>query len=179
MSIIDQNLIELSNRPRRKQTLPADLSHISSNSTQNNYDNDTSSNQQTQEEHDCNTERVTLLRCNRSWFFTAQLRNVRLNEKLVDNESFDRECPICLDEHELNDFIGKTVCNHHFHVECITKWINNDNHTCPKCRHILCNDDRWVKLMSLLAVLMFVLHFTVWYIVGFDPILGIPFRKIK
>lgn len=46
------------------------------------------------------------------------------------------ECAICL-----GDCITKTIhltpCNHEFHHDCITKWLNK-NSTCPLCRARAC-----------------------------------------
>ena len=41
-------------------------------------------------------------------------------------------CSICL-ENINNNSQGLTCCNHTFHKDCITPWINR-HHTCPNCR---------------------------------------------
>ena len=44
------------------------------------------------------------------------------------------ECSICLDKLDKNIFILK--CNHKFHKECLSRWLNI-NPSCPLCRNII------------------------------------------
>jgi len=44
------------------------------------------------------------------------------------------ECSICLDKLDKNIFILK--CNHKFHKECLSRWLNV-NPSCPLCRSII------------------------------------------
>jgi hypothetical protein len=53
------------------------------------------------------------------------------NIKVIDNICSD--CTICLCNIEKKDKCKKLPCNHTFHSECITKWLNVDLH-CPICR---------------------------------------------
>jgi hypothetical protein len=43
-------------------------------------------------------------------------------------------CSICLSG--FGGIVVKTVCNHHFHMECLTKWIGHGQKrpSCPNCR---------------------------------------------
>lgn len=48
-------------------------------------------------------------------------------------------CPICLDtmtDCNVNEIV-KTSCGHHFHRNCLHKWLTADCHqpNCPMCRH--------------------------------------------
>jgi len=39
---------------------------------------------------------------------------------------FDKNCSICLDEFIVGEEILITACNHSFHVECLTRWIEKN-----------------------------------------------------
>jgi hypothetical protein len=61
----------------------------------------------------------------------------------------ETDCPICLDNiiNKDKDFII-TICKHSFHSSCMIKYIvknNNNNLTCPKCRHLLYQEDNLVN----------------------------------
>jgi hypothetical protein len=43
------------------------------------------------------------------------------------------ECPICLDNYQINRVVMNLDCNHVFHHDCIKLWLQNNN-TCPQCR---------------------------------------------
>lgn len=56
-----------------------------------------------------------------------------INSNLVNDED---TCTICLSELndlELNDNIYQTKCNHYYHKNCITEWIQSDNELSFKC----------------------------------------------
>jgi len=67
-----------------------------------------------------------------------KIRTQRLNKLdfLEDYKMTEKEdCCICLDSIEKNTTIKKISCNHHFHPECLNKWMNqNKNPKCPLCR---------------------------------------------
>ena len=46
-------------------------------------------------------------------------------------------CPICLDKMELGNSLVETSCGHHFHRNCLKKWLTVECHqsNCPMCRH--------------------------------------------
>ena len=48
-------------------------------------------------------------------------------------------CPICFIH--INNSIKLTLCNHTFCVECIKKWIDTPNYTCPCCRSNIATKD--------------------------------------
>lgn len=52
----------------------------------------------------------------------------------------DEECAICKMDFEDGDSLKEMPCHHHFHVECIEKWLGMSNF-CPLCRYELKTDD--------------------------------------
>lgn len=71
-------------------------------------------------------------------------RTIKIKELLIpikegreDGTEDSIDCPICLNRIELNDAkTVKTVCEHHYHVGCITPWLLSNN-TCPLCKRDL------------------------------------------
>ncbi|KAI4338158.1 hypothetical protein L6164_016502 [Bauhinia variegata] len=46
----------------------------------------------------------------------------------------EEQCSICLDDYEVEMGICVSIpCSHHFHKDCIMKWLEESN-TCPMCR---------------------------------------------
>lgn len=45
----------------------------------------------------------------------------------------EAECSICLSEFQVGDCLRKLRCSHHFHAECIDKWLL-ERSVCPCCR---------------------------------------------
>ncbi|KAF8359439.1 hypothetical protein PRIPAC_94434 [Pristionchus pacificus] len=44
-------------------------------------------------------------------------------------------CSICRDNVNANNMnSAKIDCSHTFHLKCIRKWIDAENHSCPNCR---------------------------------------------
>ena len=56
-----------------------------------------------------------------------------LNTLIVCNELPDNNCSICLEDFKDEDILKKLNCNHIFHKECLTPWLN-DHNNCPLCR---------------------------------------------
>ncbi len=52
--------------------------------------------------------------------------NIEINDEEVNSEE---TCSVCL-ESNVN---CETNCSHHFHVGCLSQWINRNN-SCPLCR---------------------------------------------
>jgi len=42
-------------------------------------------------------------------------------------------CPICLEDYEEGDKLRYLQCKHHFHLECVDKWLLS-NKSCPVCK---------------------------------------------
>ncbi|XP_064008579.1 E3 ubiquitin-protein ligase TTC3 isoform X3 [Pogoniulus pusillus] len=56
------------------------------------------------------------------------------------NGSSEDPCTICHDE--LGEDLCELECGHHFHGECIRKWLKQQSSTCPICRiHVLLPED--------------------------------------
>jgi hypothetical protein len=53
-------------------------------------------------------------------------------ERLVSPE--DAVCCICLGKYKDNVELRELPCTHHFHVECVDKWLAI-NASCPLCKH--------------------------------------------
>ena len=53
--------------------------------------------------------------------------------KLKNNQKFENNCIICLDEYSNNDLISIMKCKHIFHHKCLKKWLN-ESADCPICR---------------------------------------------
>lgn len=45
-----------------------------------------------------------------------------------------QECCICLSQYEDGVDLHTLPCNHHFHANCIVKWLKM-NATCPLCKY--------------------------------------------
>mmetsp|Transcript_4131 Transcript_4131/g.8532 ORF Transcript_4131/g.8532 Transcript_4131/m.8532 type:complete len:664 (-) Transcript_4131:276-2267(-) len=58
------------------------------------------------------------------------------SEDLVEN----RECSICLEEHEIGSVAVRMPCAHIFHKNCVVDWLKS-HCTCPVCRYELPTDD--------------------------------------
>ena len=67
----------------------------------------------------------------RKCLFDNEIKNVELDT--CDPHS---ECSICFELCETNG--GKIKCCHNtYHKDCIMKWVNAGNNTCPTCRGII------------------------------------------
>lgn len=44
-------------------------------------------------------------------------------------------CVICQGEYENDELIGGLHCRHEYHVECIKKWLQQNN-SCPICKAV-------------------------------------------
>ena len=59
-----------------------------------------------------------------------RLRNANITASiLADN----KVCTVCQEDFKLNETVKKLPCNHYFHEDCITPWLQSQN-TCPMCR---------------------------------------------
>ena len=47
----------------------------------------------------------------------------------------ENSCPICLEQGN-TELITKCDCKYEYHLECLTKWLENGK-TCPTCRQDL------------------------------------------
>jgi len=51
------------------------------------------------------------------------------------NTAQDTECSICVTPFQHGDIVKTLPCAHHFHSECVDKWLRQHGTTCPNCRH--------------------------------------------
>jgi Ring finger domain len=69
-----------------------------------------------------------------------QLPTIRVApEDLMDPNN--RECCVCLDDHQLDEKVVRLPCAHIFHAECILDWLTQHSCTCPVCRYELPTDN--------------------------------------
>jgi hypothetical protein len=57
-------------------------------------------------------------------------------------------CVICTELFVVNSHISVVHCGHLFHEECLSKWLNSDQKTCPQCRYS-CNSKSIIKKLYL------------------------------
>jgi len=50
------------------------------------------------------------------------------------------QCAICMDDFKENDDAKRLPCSHHFHEDCISRWLRLHG-TCPTCRVTLDGDN--------------------------------------
>ncbi|KAL3068633.1 hypothetical protein niasHS_016039 [Heterodera schachtii] len=56
---------------------------------------------------------------------------------IVDNEF---ECAICLDPIPRGTSVKPLpACNHVFHEDCLSTWLQGGNNSCPICRYVIMN----------------------------------------
>ncbi|PIN12759.1 Anaphase-promoting complex (APC), subunit 11 [Handroanthus impetiginosus] len=72
-----------------------------------------------------------------SRFQDLEFSNKKKNrEESMDDE--DEMCSICLMEFEKEDMVNKLpICGHLFHMDCLEKWLDRCQFTCPLCRSML------------------------------------------
>ncbi|KAJ4751847.1 E3 ubiquitin-protein ligase [Rhynchospora pubera] len=53
----------------------------------------------------------------------------------VDPNGTNNTCVICLEDYARGEKLRLLPCNHKFHVQCIDKWLTNEQSFCPICKH--------------------------------------------
>merc|ERR1712183_931798 len=48
----------------------------------------------------------------------------------------EKNCVICLENYKLGDEVVEVVCKHHYHFQCVDKWLERSN-LCPVCKTAL------------------------------------------
>ncbi|XP_062179931.1 probable E3 ubiquitin-protein ligase HIP1 [Phragmites australis] len=56
------------------------------------------------------------------------------------NNQENASCIICLEEYKPKDPLGRLICGHDFHTDCIKKWLRVKN-VCPVCKAAAAADD--------------------------------------
>lgn len=60
----------------------------------------------------------------------------------INIPTYHEECSICLEKFNQNDEIAALNCNHIYHFNCISLWINHGQITCPICRAQIHTNDQ-------------------------------------
>jgi E3 ubiquitin-protein ligase RNF115/126 len=68
-----------------------------------------------------------------------ELERVKLTEENI-KEYKALNCPLCMEDCNLDDMLLKLKCGHGYHENCILEWLKITN-TCPICRDELLTDD--------------------------------------
>lgn len=73
-------------------------------------------------------------------------------------------CSICMDDFCIGDEIQCIPCNHHFHLLCISEWLERGGWTCPMCRYRINNqtviDERLdIRLKDVASEVMSAIEF--------------------
>jgi hypothetical protein len=64
-----------------------------------------------------------------------------LTTTLPDSAQEDRVCSVCLEDLEPNSCVVQLLCRHTFHVDCISRWVNDEaKNTCPDCKRVVLDD---------------------------------------
>ena len=58
---------------------------------------------------------------------------LNLRSRVFINELRYNECVICKNNFECEDLIRTLPCKHQFHINCIDRWLQNNN-KCPICK---------------------------------------------
>jgi len=74
----------------------------------------------------------------KSWKAATQkeinkLRVLRFNAEDFEENGFQKECAICIEDFEDDAEVRQLKCDHIFHKECVDSWLLM-NGTCPTCR---------------------------------------------
>ena len=85
----------------------------------------------TSQEHEHVNALAVLRKCRKVVY--KPTRSTRLWKKGKE-ESDQSECPVCLETFVAKDKLLSLPCHHHFHADCITRWIKRNHGCCPVCR---------------------------------------------
>ena len=61
-------------------------------------------------------------------------RDTKRGFKIFNRLKEDNKCSICFEQIKDNTPATYTQCNHKFHSECLDRWLNTGNNSCPVCR---------------------------------------------
>ncbi|GAB2275015.1 hypothetical protein Dimus_009783 [Dionaea muscipula] len=66
--------------------------------------------------------------------FKYQTPTLRYGELDQDHHEAQQDCCVCLAQFEPESEINHLPCGHVFHKDCLEKWVDHWNITCPLCR---------------------------------------------
>ncbi|KAG5626029.1 hypothetical protein H5410_011247 [Solanum commersonii] len=76
--------------------------------------------------------------CIEGWVERLNLPASRFLDLDMSSSCIDETCSICLVEFEKEHVVCQLPrCNHVFHMDCIEKWLERCQFTCPLCRSLL------------------------------------------
>ena len=62
------------------------------------------------------------------------IKTTKISQKYINDS--DTICAICLQTYSESASVHSYMCDHFFHKECSTEWLNKKN-TCPLCRQVV------------------------------------------
>ncbi|XP_047342198.1 probable E3 ubiquitin-protein ligase XERICO [Impatiens glandulifera] len=68
------------------------------------------------------------------WWYSEEFRTRNPPIKFGSICHHEQECSVCLNEFEDESLINQLECGHVFHANCMEKWLDCWNITCPLCR---------------------------------------------
>ena len=68
-------------------------------------------------------------------------QHARSIEQIYRNVEIANTCAICGERMLRNEHIARLECGHNFHANCVGRWFNIHDHTCPICRTHITNND--------------------------------------
>ncbi|KAK9143804.1 hypothetical protein Syun_013204 [Stephania yunnanensis] len=78
-------------------------------------------------EVDCKNHQDTVLLSSKE----SEIESSKLSEPIASAKE-EEDCPICLEEYDVENPRIVTKCDHHFHLSCILEWMERSD-TCPVC----------------------------------------------
>lgn len=60
----------------------------------------------------------------------------KIKYKCDEENNYEEQCSICLDEFIENETLFQLNCQHYYHEKCLKGWLKN-NRNCPMCRVIV------------------------------------------
>lgn len=67
------------------------------------------------------------------------------------------DCPICLENQNINDSVPTDCCKNNIHGKCISEMINNKIFKCPLCRNVFTHD--FIKMFATSEIYQFLLFY--------------------
>jgi hypothetical protein len=65
-------------------------------------------------------------------------RTIQMNQQIYTPDIHTEQCSICHESHDETKTVGRLICDHYFHQDCIHEW-GQRSPSCPICRtSILC-----------------------------------------
>lgn len=59
-----------------------------------------------------------------------------MNVSNFKNDTGDKVCSICMEKFINKNDTNYIICNHKFHVKCLSEWMESVVNNCPLCRRV-------------------------------------------